>query len=73
MTRRSAATTAVRRRVVPVTPQPDPRQPLPTPVRRAINREPVVEEEWPYDDDLSFRMVPVPGGCIMVGTPRGTR
>ena len=73
MTRRSAATTAVRRRAVPVTTRPDPSQPLPPPVRRAINREPVVEEEWPYDDDLSFRMVPVPGGCIMVGTPRGIR
>jgi hypothetical protein len=73
MTRRSAATTAVRGRAVPVTRQPDARQPLPAPVRRAINREPVVEEEWPYDDDLSFRMVPVPGGCIMVGTPRGAR
>jgi hypothetical protein len=73
MTRRSAATTAVRGRVAPVTRLPDPQQPLPPPVRRAINREPVVEEEWPYDDDLSFRMVPVPGGCIMVGTPRGRR
>jgi hypothetical protein len=39
-------------------------------VQRAINREPVVEEEWPYDDENSFRMIPVPGGCIMVGTPR---
>jgi hypothetical protein len=73
MTRRSAATTAVRGRVVPVTTLPDSQQPLPPPVRRAINREPVIEEEWPYDDDLSFRMVPVPGGCIMVGTPRGRR
>jgi hypothetical protein len=40
-------------------------------VERAINREPVVEEEWPYDDESSFRMIPMPGGCIMVGTPRG--
>ena len=23
----------------------------------------------PYNDDLSFSMVPVPGGCVMVGTP----
>jgi hypothetical protein len=73
MTRRSAATTAVRGRVAPVTALPTPPPPLPPPVRRAINREPVVEEEWPYDDDLSFRMVPVPGGCIMVGTPRSRR
>jgi hypothetical protein len=42
-------------------------------VERAINRQPVIEEEWPYDDELSFNMVPVPGGCIMVGTPRGRR
>jgi hypothetical protein len=73
MTRRSAAVTAVRGRVAPVPPPPDPQQPLPPPVKRAINREPVIEEEWPYDDELSFRMVPVPGGCVMVGTPRGRR
>jgi len=29
-----------------------------------------VEEDWPYDDELSFNMMPVPGGCIVVGTPR---
>ena len=70
MTRRSAAATTLRGRVAPVPPIQDPRQPLPPPVERAINREPVVEEEWPYDDESSFRMIPVPGGCIMVGTPR---
>ena len=73
MTRRSAATTAVRSRVAPVPPLPDAHQPLPPPVRRAINREPVVEEEWPYDEEMSYRMIPVPGGCIMVGTPRRYR
>ena len=73
MTRRSTAVTAVRGRIIPAPPPPDPQEPLPPPVERAINREPVVEEEWPYDDDLSFRMVPVPGGCIMVGTPRRRR
>jgi hypothetical protein len=73
MTRRSAAATAVRGRVAPVPTLPDPHQPLPAPVQSAINREPVVEEEWPYDDELSFRMMPVPGGCVMVGTPRGRR
>ena len=26
---------------------------------------------WPYDDQLSFKVLPLPGGCIMVGTPRG--
>ncbi|HYN55949.1 MAG TPA: hypothetical protein VES03_02010 [Motilibacterales bacterium] len=52
---------------------PDPQQPLPPSVGRAINREPVVEEEWPYDDEMSYRMIPMPGGCIMVGTPRSSR
>jgi hypothetical protein len=73
MTRRSAATTAVRTRVAPVPPLPDPQRPLPPPVQRAINREPVVEEEWPYDEELSYKMIPVPGGCVMVGTPRSRR
>jgi hypothetical protein len=71
MTRRSAAATTIRARVAPVPPLHDPRQPLPPPVERAINREPVDEEDWPYDDERSFRMIPVPGGCIMVGSPRG--
>jgi hypothetical protein len=52
---------------------PVPHEPLPPPVKRAVNREPVIEEEWPYDDELSFKMIPVPGGCIAVGTPRGRR
>jgi hypothetical protein len=73
MTRRSAAVTTMRGRVAPVPPLSDPTQPLPVPVERAINREPVVEEEWPYDDEHSFRMIPVPGGCIMVNTARSRR
>jgi hypothetical protein len=73
MTRRSAAATAVRGRVAPVPMLPAPHEPLPPPVKRAVNREPVIEEEWPYDDELSFRMIPAPGGCIVVGTPRGRR
>jgi hypothetical protein len=52
---------------------PDPHEPLPPPVKQAINREPVIEEEWPYDDELSFKMIPVPGGCIAVGIPRSRR
>jgi hypothetical protein len=72
MTRTSAATTAVRERLArPSIPTPE--QSLPRPVERAINREPVVEDEWPYDDELSYRMVPVPGGCVVMGTPRRTR
>jgi len=71
MTRRSAVSTAVRGRIAPVPPLPEP-APLPEPVRRAINREPVDDEEWPYDDN-QLRMIPVPGGCIMVSTPRRRR
>lgn len=73
MTRRSVAATVVRGRIAPVPMLPDPQEPLPLPVQRAINREPVIEEEWPYDDAISFNMLPVPGGCIMVGRPRRRR
>ena len=73
MTRRSAAATAVRGRVAPVLPMQDPQQPLPRPVERAINREPVVEDDWPYDEEMSYRMIPVPGGCVVMGTPRRMR
>ena len=73
MTRRSAAATAVRGRVAPVPPMPDPQRPLPRPVERAINREPVVEDDWPYDEEMSYRMIPVPGGCVVMGTPRRMR
>src|SRR5512144_1829023 len=68
MTRRSAATTAVRGRIAPVPPLPEP-APLPEPVRRASKREAGDEEAWP-DDDNDFRVIPVPGGCIFVSTPR---
>lgn len=71
MTRRSAATTAMRGRIAPVPPLPEP-APLPDPVQRAINREPVDEEEWPYDD-TTFRLIPVPGGCVVVSAPRRRR
>jgi hypothetical protein len=33
----------------------------------------VTEGEWPYDDELSFKMIPAPGGCIVAGAPRGRR
>ena len=69
MTHRSRAVTAVRSRVLPIPPPPQPQAPLPEPVGRAINREPIDEEEWPYED-IDYSVVPVPGGCIMVGTPR---
>ena len=69
LTRRSAAVTSVRGRLAPVPPPPDPATPLPEPVRRAINREPVPEEEWPYDE-RSFDVVPLPGGCLITSRPR---
>jgi hypothetical protein len=68
MTRRSRAVNAARARIAPLPPPPPPEE-LPQPVQRAINREPVNEEEWPYEEQ-KIRMIPVPGGCIMVSTPR---
>jgi hypothetical protein len=67
MSRRSAAATAVRGRIAPVPPPAQP-SPLPQPVRRAINREPIDEDEWPYEEN-TFRMVPLPGGCLFISTP----
>jgi hypothetical protein len=69
MTRRSAAVTAVRSRIAQAPPPPPADAPLPEPVRRAINREPVDEEEWPYDES-SFTMTPLPGGCLITARPR---
>lgn len=69
LTRRSAAVTSVRGRVAPVPPPPQPIAPLSEPVRRAINREPVADEDWPFEDS-SFNVVPMPGGCIVTSTPR---
>ncbi len=68
MTLRSAAATSVRGRVAPV-PPPPPAAPLPEPVRRAINREPVDDAEWDYDNP-TVHMVPIPGGCLFTSGPR---
>lgn len=68
MTRRSAAATSVRGRVAPV-PPPPPARPLPDPVRRAINREPVDDAEWDYDTP-TVSMLPLPGGCLFTVRPR---
>jgi hypothetical protein len=68
LTRRSAAVTTVRGKVFPVQAPPAP-APLPEPVQRAINREPIDEDGWePYEPD--FSMVPIPGGCLFVSRPR---
>jgi hypothetical protein len=69
LTRRSAAATAIRGRITPAPPPPPPAGPLPEPVRRAINREPVDESDWPYGE-TSFTMVPLPGGCVFTSAPR---
>ena len=69
MTRRSQALNAARARVAPLPPPPPQTPQLPDPVQRAINREPIDDEEWAYEDQ-QLRMIPVPGGCIMVSTPR---
>ena len=68
LSRRSVAATAIRGRIAPVPPLPDP-APLPDPVRRAFTRDPVDEEEWPYEEN-EFRMVPIPGGCLFISGPK---
>ncbi len=74
LTRRSSVTTAVRARLTPVGPPPPPvtpEPPLAEPVRRAINREPVEEEEWAeYEDSGRLIPIPIPGGCLMIRTGR---
>lgn len=48
--------------------------PLPEPVRRAINREPVSEPEWEeYEAESGYYMTPVPGGCVLNFGPRPPR
>lgn len=69
MTRRSAAATAVRSRIAPIAPPPPTAAPLPEPVQRAINREPVDDEEWFYDEP-DITMTPLPGGCLFTVRPR---
>lgn len=70
MTRRSAAASTVRARLAPVPMPPPATTPLSEPVRRAINREPILEEEdWVYDES-DLRVVPMPGGCLVTGGPR---
>ncbi len=68
MTRRSAAVTAVRTRVAPPSRPLPPPTPVVEPVRRAVSREPVPEEEWAeYEEENHLKFVPLPGGCLMIG------
>lgn len=69
MTLRSVAATSVRGRLAPVQIPPPAATPLPEPVRRAINREPVLDEDWPYEE-TDLRVLPMPGGCLITSTPR---
>lgn len=74
LTRRSTVATAARARLAPSPPPPPPAPaPLPAPVRRAINRNPVPEEEWEEWDEYearSFDVLPIPGGCLFNVGPR---
>ena len=68
LTPSSAAVTAVRARVTPPAPFLPPPAPLPSPVRRAVNREPVPAEEWDeYEEETRLRFLPLPGGCLVIG------
>ena len=71
LTRRSTVATVARARLAPPPPPPPPPPaPLPEPVRRAINREPVPEEEWAAYEESRVDMLPFPGGCLFTVRPR---
>lgn len=71
LTRRSTVATAVRARLAPPVPPPPPPAPLPEPVRRAVSREPVPDEEWEeYETGPRINMLPIPGGCLFSVGPR---
>jgi hypothetical protein len=72
LTRRSAITTTARARLRPAPAwSPPPPAPLPEPVSRAINREPVPDEELlEFEDESSWELLPMPGGCLVLGGRR---
>jgi hypothetical protein len=60
LTRRSTVATVARATVTPSAQAPPPPAPVAEPVRRAINREPVAEEEWEeYENTVD--VLPFPG------------
>jgi hypothetical protein len=69
MTRRCAAATAVRGCVAPVHRPPTANAPLPAPVRRPAQPDPVDEAERPFDES-DFSMAPPPSGCMFNVPPR---
>ena len=69
LTRRSTVATVARARVSPPVPAPPAPAPVREPVRRAINREPVAEEEW-EEYENSIDVLPIPGGCLFTVGPK---
>ncbi len=70
LTRRSTIATAVRSRLTPVPPPPV-TAPLPDPVRRAINREPIPAEDFEeFEVETRYNVTPIPGGCLVSFGPR---
>lgn len=66
LTRRATVATNVRNRIAPMPPPPPVRAPLPDPVRRAINREPVHEPGWEeLEEESGYTVMPIPGGCLV--------
>lgn len=71
LSRRATVATSVRGRLTTPVPPPRTDRPLPEPVRRAINREPVPDREWEeYELESGYSVTPVPGGCIINMGPR---
>lgn len=69
LTRRSTVATVARAAVSPPAPPPRPATPVIEPVRRAINREPVPDEDW-EEYENSIKMIPIPGGCLFSVGPK---
>lgn len=71
LTLRSRVATSIQDRLTPPVPEPPPPSPLPDPVKRAINREPVPDEELAaYEPEMGYSVTPIPGGCLVAMGPR---
>ncbi len=71
LTFRSRVATSIQNRLTPAVPEPLVPAPLPEPVRRAINREPVPAEEWEeFAPAGGYSVTPIPGGCLVALGPR---
>lgn len=68
---RSKVATSIQHRLTPAVSEPAVPVPLPDPVRRAINREPVPTEEWEeFMPTGGYSVTPIPGGCLVALGPR---